>query len=117
MRLYLNQLSTSSKATRHDAVADGSSTQITTADQRDFERESRGDGGRDRTLHNHVHASDTLQFDANFNITGHSGSKTTQTYRAFDFSGACYSRTLTAVTQVLTDVQNGRGCEDGGLGY
>jgi hypothetical protein len=97
--------------------ADGSSTQITTADQRDFERESRGDGGRDRTLHNHVHATDTLQFDANFNITGHSGSRTTQTYRAFDFSGACYSRTLTAVTQVLTDVQNGRGCEDGGLGY
>ena len=91
---------------------DGSATQVTTSDQRDLERESRGDsGGRDRTLHNHVHATDTLQFDANFNITGHSGSKTTQTYRAVDFSASCYSRTLTAVTQVLTAEQDGRGCE------
>jgi Peptide N-acetyl-beta-D-glucosaminyl asparaginase amidase A len=97
---------------------DGSSTQVTTADQRDLERESRGDSDQaDRTLHNHVRATDTLQFDANFNITGHSGSKTTQTYRARDFGGACYSRTLTAVTQVLTAVQDGRGCEDGGYGY
>jgi hypothetical protein len=93
---------------------DGSSTQVTTSDQRDLERESSGDSARDRTLHNHVRATDTLQFDANFNVTGHSGSKTTQTYRAVDSTGACYSRTLTAVTQALTDVQDGHGCEDFG---
>ena len=92
---------------------DGSATQATTSDQRDLEREAHGDSGaRDRTLDNHVRATDTLQFDAGFNVTGHSGSKTTQTYRAVDFGGACYSRSLTAVTQVLTAVEDGRGCED-----
>ena len=96
---------------------DGSSTQVTTSDQRDLVRESFGDSqGRDRSLDNHVHSTDTLQFDASFNVTGHSGAQTTQTYRAVDFSGACYSRTLTAVAQVLTSVQNGHGCEDDGHG-
>jgi len=95
--------------------ADGSSTQVTASDQLDFERESFGDShGRDRSLHNHVHATDTLQFDASFNVTGHSGAQTTQTYRAGDSSGGCYSRTLTAVMQVLSSVQNGHGCEDDG---
>jgi Peptide N-acetyl-beta-D-glucosaminyl asparaginase amidase A len=92
--------------------ADGSATQVTTADQRDLERESHGDSGAAATLHNHVRATDTLQFDATFNVTGHSGSQTTQTYRAVDFGGACYSRSLTAVAQVLTAVQDGHGCED-----
>jgi hypothetical protein len=94
---------------------DGTATQVTTSDQRDLEREFHADSpGRERTLHNHVRATDTLQFDANFNVTGHSGGHTTQTYRAADGSGACYSRTLTAVAQVLTTVQNGHGCEDDG---
>ena len=80
--------------------------------QRDLERESHGDSGAaDRALHNHVRATDTLQFDANFNVTGHSGSQTTQTYRAVDFGGACYSRSLTAIAQVLTAVQDGHGWE------
>jgi hypothetical protein len=94
---------------------DGSSAQVTTSDQRDLERESFGDShGRDRSLHNHVHSTDTLQFDASFNVTGHSGAQTTQAYRAVDLGGGCYSRTLTAVAQVLSSVQNGHGCEDDG---
>ena len=93
--------------------ADGTATQIATSDQRDLERESRPDAnGRVRTLDNQVHATDTLQFDASFNILGHSGSQTTQSYRAQDFSGGCYSRTLTAQAQKLVSVSDGGGCEE-----
>jgi hypothetical protein len=93
--------------------ADGTATQITTSDQRDLERESRPDAnGRVRILDNQVHATDTLQFDASFNILGHSGSQTTQSYRAQDFSGGCYSRTLTAQAQKLVSVSDGGGCEE-----
>jgi peptide N-acetyl-beta-D-glucosaminyl asparaginase amidase A len=91
--------------------ADGTATQITTSDQRDLERESRPDAnGRVRTLDNKVHATDTLQFDASFTLLGHSGSQTTQSYRAQGFSGGCYSRTLTAQAQKLVAVSGGRGC-------
>ena len=91
--------------------ADGTATQITTSDQRDLERELRPDAnGRVRTLDNQVHATDTLQFDASFNILGNSGSQTTQSYRAQDFSGGCYSRTLTAQAQKLVAVSDGQGC-------
>jgi len=93
--------------------ADGTATQIATSDQRDLERESRPDAnGRVRTLDNQVHATDTLQFDASFNILGHFGSQTTQSYRAQDFSGGCYSRTLTAQAQKLVSVSDGGGCEE-----
>ena len=91
--------------------ADGTATQVTTSDQRDLEREARADAnGRARSLDNHVHATDTLHFDASFNILGNSGSQTTQSYRAEDFSGRCYSRTLTAQAQKLVTVSDGKGC-------
>jgi len=91
--------------------ADGTATQTTTSDQRDLERESRPEAnGRVRTLDNQVHATDTLQFDSSFNILGNSGSQTTQSYRAQDFSGGCYSRTLTAQAQKLVAVSDGQGC-------
>jgi Peptide N-acetyl-beta-D-glucosaminyl asparaginase amidase A len=90
---------------------DGTATQVTTSDQRDLEREARADsGGRDRTLDNHVRATDTLQFDANLNILGNSGSQTTQTYRMQELDGGCYSRTLTAQAQKLIAVSDGRDC-------
>jgi Peptide N-acetyl-beta-D-glucosaminyl asparaginase amidase A len=91
--------------------ADGTATQVTTSDQRDLEREARADA-RASSLDNHVHATDTLQFDASFNILGNSGSQTTQSYRAQDFSGSCYSRTLTAQAQKLVAVSDGRDCRE-----
>jgi hypothetical protein len=92
--------------------ADGSQSQTTTSDQRDIVRESTADG-RSRTLLNHVHATDTLRFDANGAFLGPSGNQTTQTYRAQDSTGACYSRTLTAAAKQLTAVSDGGGCEGG----
>ena len=59
---------------------------------------------------NEVKAADTLTFDANFNVTGSTGTKTTQTYRFHDSFGHCYDRTLTAANHVLTNVSGGYGC-------
>ena len=89
--------------------ADGSATQVTVSDQGDVERETRSDATL-RTLDNHVHSTDTLLFDASFNITGNSGSATTQQFRARDFAGGCYSRTLTAQAQKLVAVTDGPDC-------
>ncbi|MGA7709789.1 MAG: peptide-N(4)-(N-acetyl-beta-glucosaminyl)asparagine amidase, partial [Acidobacteriaceae bacterium] len=61
-------------------------------------------------LSNEVKAADTLTFDANFNVTGSTGTKTTQTYRFQDSLGHCYDRTLTAANHVLTNVSGGYGC-------
>ena len=91
--------------------ADGTATQVTTSDQRDLEREAHGGwGGRGSTLDNHVHATDTLQFDSSFNVLGNSASQTTQSYRSTSEDGSCYSRTLTAKSQKLVAVQDGQGC-------
>ena len=91
--------------------ADGTATQVTTSDQRDLERATRGDSnGPSRSLDNHVRATDTLQFDTSLHLAGNSGSETTQSYRVLDFSGACYSRTLTAQAQRLVAVHDGEGC-------
>jgi hypothetical protein len=58
-------------------------------------------------LSNHVHSTDTLQYDANFNFLGNSGSKTWQTYEQNDGHGHCYSRTLTADAKALVSVDDG----------
>jgi Peptide N-acetyl-beta-D-glucosaminyl asparaginase amidase A len=95
--------------------ADGSATQVTASDQRDLEYTERaGPNGRGGSLDNHVHATDTLQFDASLNILGNSGSQTTQSYRAQDSSGSCYHRTLTAQAQKLLAVSDAHDCADQG---
>jgi hypothetical protein len=91
--------------------ADGTSTQVTTSDQRDLERNANGGwGARGSTLDNHVHATDTLYFDSSFNILSNSASQTTQSYQSTSDDGRCYSRTLTAQSQKLVSVQDGHGC-------
>jgi hypothetical protein len=85
-------------------VGDGSGgfAQTTTSEQRDIERES-VDGVELGSLNNEVKAADTLTFDAAFQVTGHSGSLTTQRYRALSPDG-CFSRTLSAQAQQLVSV-------------
>ena len=61
----------------------------------------------DSKLSNEVHATDTRS-GASF---GPSGNQTTQTYRANDSLGHCYSRTLTAADKKLTSVIDGTGCK------
>ena len=92
---------------------DGTYTQTTSVDQQDLVNTLQ-DVNRYRAyesnLSNEVKAADTLTFDANFNVTGSTGTKTTQTYRFQDSLGHCYDRTLTAANHVLTNVSGGYGC-------
>ena len=92
------------------ANPDGTATQVTSTDQRDLERSTRGIGGRGGALDNHLQASDTLLFDAARHVVANSGSRTTQRYRIADLTGSCSSRTLTAQAQKLVAVQDGEDC-------
>jgi hypothetical protein len=92
---------------------DGTYTQTTSVDQQ-YRVKSLQDVNRYRAyesnVSNEVKAADTLNFDANFNVTGSTGSMTTQTYRFHDSFGHCYDRTLTAADHVLTNVSGGQDC-------
>ncbi len=94
---------------------DGTYTQTTSVDQQ-YRVKSLQEVNRFRAyesnVSNEVKAADTLNFDANFNLTGSTGSMTTQTYRFHDSFGHCYDRTLTAADHVLTNVSGGQGCGD-----
>ena len=92
------------------ANSDGTYTQTASVDQQDLVKTSQQVNryrAYESNLSNIVKAADTLTFDANFNVTGSTGSKTTQTYRFHDSFGHCYDRTLTAAEHVLTNVSGG----------
>jgi hypothetical protein len=93
---------------------DGTATQATSVSQKDLVSESRHLNGSkffDSTVSDEVNSTDTLDFNSSFAVIGNSGSKATGTYSSNDSSGNCYSRTLTAVTQVLTSVEDGKSCK------
>jgi hypothetical protein len=95
---------------------DGTATQVATIAQKDLVSESKSLNGFkffESNLTNEVNAADTLDFNSSFIVVGNSGSKTTQTYNANDSLGHCYSRTITAVAQALTSVEDGKGCRPG----
>ncbi len=92
------------------ANPDGTYTQTASVDQQDLVNTSQQVNryrAYESNLSNVVKAADTLTFDANFNVTGSTGSNTTQTYRFHDSFGHCYDRTLTAADHVLTNVSGG----------
>jgi hypothetical protein len=96
---------------------DGSYTQTTTSDQQDLVREVNNAGWGPAfviNLSNHVHATDILYLDANFHITGNTGSQTTQNYRLKTSHGFCWDRTISATAQVLVSVTDGPGCQNSG---
>jgi Peptide N-acetyl-beta-D-glucosaminyl asparaginase amidase A len=94
---------------------DGSGgSQTTTIKQQYLSTESgHGGPGADsfRSIANSVSPSDTLLFDANFNITGSTGQQNTQTYFSHDSTGGCFSRTINAAAGVLTSISDGKGCQ------
>jgi hypothetical protein len=71
-----------------------------------------GEDGRDSfsVVSNTVTPSDTLLFDANFNITGSTGQQSTQEFFANDSSSGCFSRKITASVGLLTAITDGAGC-------
>ncbi len=97
------------------ANPDGTYTQASSVDQQDLVNHSQQVNrfrAYESNMSNEVKAADTITFDANFNVTGTTGTKTTQTYRFKDSFGHCYDRTLTAADHVLTNVSGGQGCGD-----
>jgi hypothetical protein len=94
---------------------DGSLQQVVSADQHFLSNRSGAiydfpTGESDTS--NEVTATDTLSVSAAGVFSGPTDSKTTQTYIEHSEPGGCYSRTLTAVQQVLTAETNGKGCND-----
>jgi hypothetical protein len=83
--------------------ADGSMFVTTTSTQKD--QETTG-GGK---LTNTVSSSDTLNYDASGNYTGHTGSSA-QSYVQQSVGAGCYSRKLTSANLVLTGVTSGADC-------
>ena len=98
--------------------ADGSGGSQTTTIKQQFLSTEAGHGadGKDtfRIVSNTVTPSDTLLFDANFNVTGSSGQQSTQTFFSHDSTGGCFTRTITAAAGLLTSVSDGKSCDGEG---
>lgn len=92
---------------------DGSLQQVVSADQHFLTTRNGAVYGfptGESDTSNEVTATDTLSVSAAEVFSGPTDSKTTQTYVEHSEPGGCYSRTLTAVEQVLTTETNGKGC-------
>jgi hypothetical protein len=95
--------------------ADGSGGFQTTTIKQTFNHNQlirRGDGPDFfSTVSNTVAPTDTLLFDANFNITGGQGQASSQHYFSRDSTGACFSRSIAADGGILTSIIDGEGCK------
>jgi hypothetical protein len=92
---------------------DGSGgSQTTTIRQQFLSAATRhGDGGNSfSVVSNTVTPSDTLLFDANFNITGSRGQQSAQEFFSNDSSNGCFSRKITASAGLLTAITDGALC-------
>jgi hypothetical protein len=94
--------------------ADGSGGSQTTTIKQTFNSNQliQGEDGQNffSSVTNTVAPTDTLLFDANFNITGGQGQASSQRYFSTDSTGACFSRAITAADGVLTGITDGEGC-------
>jgi hypothetical protein len=93
--------------------ADGSGGSQTTKIRQQFlsAATQHGDGGDSfSVVSNTVTPSDTLLFDANFNITGSTGQQSAQEFFSNDSSNGCFSRKITASAGLLTAITDGAGC-------
>jgi len=97
--------------------ADGSGGQQTTTIRQQFQSATvhHGDNGPDSfsVVSNTVTPSDTLLFDANFNITGSTGQQSAQDFFSNDSVSGCFSRQITASAGLLTSITDGALCKKG----
>jgi hypothetical protein len=94
---------------------DGSSAQTTKINQQFASvKTGRGEDGEDSfsIVSNTATPSDTLLFDANFNITGNTGQQSTQKFFSRDSANGCFGRTITAAAGLLTSVTDANRCGD-----
>jgi hypothetical protein len=91
----------------------GSETQTTTSNQYFEEDEAAKQNGQAinfSLVQNRVTTTDTLNFNSSGVFTGNSGQASAQTYFGSNSTGYCYSRAITAASNVLTGITNGQGC-------
>jgi hypothetical protein len=97
--------------------ADGSGGSQTTTIRQQFQSEAvhHGDNGPATfsVVSNTVTPSDTLLFDANFNITGSTGQQSAQDFFSNDSENGCFSRQITASAGLLTSITDGALCTKG----
>jgi|SRR5579859_4234906 len=99
---------------------DGASAQTTTIRQQYLsEQAAHGDDGEESfsVISNTVTPSDTLLFDANFNVTGSTGQQSAQKFFSNNSSSGCFSRSIAAAHGLLATITDGAGCEDGDDGH
>ncbi|MGA7340425.1 MAG: peptide-N4-asparagine amidase [Terracidiphilus sp.] len=97
-------------------LASGDVPQVTSVDQQYHADETSTLGGFpifQSSTSNEVKSEDSTEFvfsNGGYYLGPSSGQSSVQTYRSHDSRGACYSRTLTAVNNVLTKVENQQDC-------
>ncbi|HKD81901.1 MAG TPA: peptide-N4-asparagine amidase [Candidatus Angelobacter sp.] len=93
---------------------DGTGSQTTTIRQQFLSAATHQGHGPDSfsVVSNTVTPSDTLLFDANFNITGSTGQQNTQDFFSDDSANGCFNRKITASAGLLTSVTDGALCQD-----
>lgn len=97
--------------------ADGSGgSQTTTIRQQFLSAATQQGHGPDSfsVVSNTVTPSDTLLFDANFNITGSTGQQSTQDFFSNDSVNGCFNRKITASAGLLTSITDGALCKNNG---
>jgi hypothetical protein len=95
--------------------ADGSGgSQTTTIRQQFLSAATQHGDGRDSfsVVSNTVTPSDTLLFNANFNIIGSTGQQSAQEFFSNDSSNGCFSRKITASAGLLTAITDGALCRN-----
>jgi Peptide N-acetyl-beta-D-glucosaminyl asparaginase amidase A len=92
---------------------DGSGTQTTTVNQNyavQAEGTLNGNVVSFSLLNDSVTPTDTLEFNSSGQLTGNENQSSAQNYYAYDISGYCYSKSLTAANNILTSITSGQGC-------
>lgn len=92
--------------------ADGSFSQTTSSDQKDrtWSLGTRGWMPFAGLESDEVKSTDTLNWNTSGVLVGPTNSKSSETYRVLNTSGACWDRTIMAAAQKLTSVKDGREC-------
>lgn len=93
-------------------AADGSIAATTTTHQGFEKSEEHGPGETLYSAHvyNAVDSGDTLDLDAGFHVTGHSGQHSAQSFEFDDSLGGCYRGSVEAVNDLVTRADSGKGC-------
>ena len=94
---------------------DGTGSQTTTIRQQFLSAATQHGHGDDSfsIVSNTVTPSDTLLFDANFNITGSTGQQNSQDFFSDSSADGCFNRKITASAGLLTSVTDGALCPKG----